>query len=262
MVDEKIVSKKLITYLPKDLSSISSFDTNGVLSFHYYDAMAVASSFVKIPESLYTYKMEFPTIFSQLLQAATERGLVPFLTEFGAFQEGEQIEEYLNLQFNQIETFLLNAAIWNYDLYNTEEGKDNWNFENYSLLGPNRKPRNIEAVARPYPMRSSAEPALLFFDLDSKYASIILKGKVLSKEPTIIYIPFDVHYSPEFTVWATNDQMRWNKENQLLYWYPAENHTYHQIIIRKGKGDRLDIDILPEQSKKLANKTTFTRTFC
>ena len=78
--------------------------------------MAVASSFVKIPESLYTYKIEFPMIFSQLSQAATERGLIPFITEFGAFQEAEQIREYLDLQYNQIEAFLLNATIWNYDL--------------------------------------------------------------------------------------------------------------------------------------------------
>jgi hypothetical protein len=93
MVDKKIVSKKLITYLPKDLSSISTFGSNGVLSFHYYDPMAVASSFViKIPESIYTYKMEFPVIFSQLVQAATERGLIPFLTEFEHFKRQNKCE--------------------------------------------------------------------------------------------------------------------------------------------------------------------------
>ena len=259
MVDKKIDSVKLVTYLPNDLSSNTSFGSNGVLSFHFYDAMAVASSFVKIPESLYTYKMQFPTIFAQLLQAATDRGLVPFLTEFGAFQEAEQVREYLDLQFKQIETFLLNATIWNYDLYNTEEGKDNWNFENYSLLGPNRKPRNIDVVARPYPMRSSAEPSLLFFDVDSKYASIILKGPVISDEPTVIYIPYDIHYAPEFTVWATSNELKWDKENQLLYWYPSKDQPYNQLII--GKGKKLDTEVLPDQSKELAEKTTFSSTF-
>jgi len=263
MVDKKIFSKELITYLPKDLSSISTFGSNGVLSFHYYDPMAVASSFVNIPESIYTYKMQFPIIFGQLVQAATERGLIPFLTEFGAFQDAEQVREYLNLQFNQIETFLLNATIWNYDLYNTEDGKDNWNFENYSLLGPNREPRNIDVVARPYPMRSSSEPTLLFFDIDSKYASIILKGKVISNEPTVVYIPFDIHYAPEFTVWATsnNEEMKWDKENQLLYWYPSQDHIYNQLIIGKGKISKLDINMLPQQSKELANKAVFTTSF-
>ena len=261
MVDKKLVTKKLETYLPSDLNSISRFGNNGVLSFHYYDTLAVASSFVKIPESLYTYKIEFPVIFSQLSQAATERGLIPFITEFGAFQEAEQIREYLDLQYNQIEAFLLNATIWNYDLYNTEEGKDNWNYENYSLLGPDRKPRNVDAVARPYPMRSSAEPALIFFDIDSKYAAIILKGKVVTEEPTVVYIPFDIHYSPEFTVWATSNELKWDKVNNLLYWYPSKDQDYNQLVIGKGKLIKLDTEHLPEQSKELASKTLFTSTF-
>jgi hypothetical protein len=259
MVDKKLDSIKLITYLPDDPSSMSNFSSNGVLAFHYYDALAVASSFVAIPESIYTYKVEFPAIFAQLLQAAIDRGLVPFLTEFGAFQEAEQVREYLDLQYVQIERFLLNATLWNYDLYNTEEGKDNWNFENYSLLGPNRKPRNVDVVARPFPMRSSAEPAFLFFDADSKYASIILKGRVISDQPTIVYIPFDIHYSPEFTVWATSNEMEWDKENQLLYWYPSKDQTHNQLII--GKGNKLDTKLLPDESKELASKTTFTNTF-
>ncbi|MDW0194913.1 MAG: cellulase family glycosylhydrolase [Nitrososphaeraceae archaeon] len=261
MVDKKLVTKKLETYLPSDLNSISRFGNNGVLSFHYYDTLAVASSFVKIPESLYTYKIEFPVIFSQLSQAATERGLIPFITEFGAFQEAEQIREYLDLQYNQIEAFLLNATIWNYDLYNTEEGKDNWNYENYSLLGPDRKPRNVDAVARPYPMRSSAEPILIFFDIDSKYASIVLKGKVFTGEPTVIYIPFDIHYSPEFTVWSTSNELKWDKMNNLLYWYPSKDQDYNQLVIGKGKLDKLETEFLPGQSKDLVGKTVFTNTF-
>jgi len=223
--------------------------------------MAVASSFVKIPESLYTYKIEFPMLFAQLYQAATERGLVPFITEFGAFQEAEQVREYLDLQYKQIEAFLLNATIWNYDLYNTEEGKDNWNYENYSLLGPDRKPRNVDAVSRPYPMRSSAEPALIFFDIDSKYAAIILEGKVVTEEPTLIFIPFDIHYSPEFTVWATSNELKWDKVNNLLYWYPAKNQDYNQLVIGKGKLVKLETEVLPQQSKELASKTIYNSTF-
>ncbi|HEY6948997.1 MAG TPA: cellulase family glycosylhydrolase [Nitrososphaeraceae archaeon] len=261
MIDKRLVTKRLETYLPDDLSSVSRFGKNGVLSFHYYDTMAVASSFVKIPESLYTYKVEFPMLFAQLYLAATERGLVPFITEFGAFQEAEQVREYLDLQYKQIEALLLNATIWNYDLYNTEEGKDNWNYENYSLLGPNMNPRNVDAVARPYPMRSSAEPGLIFFDIDSKYASIILKGKVVTDKPTVVYIPFDIHYSPEFTVWSTSNELKWDKVNNILYWYPSKDQDYNQLIIGKGKLDKLETESLPQQSKDLVEKTVFTSTF-
>ncbi|MFL6308766.1 MAG: cellulase family glycosylhydrolase [Nitrososphaera sp.] len=258
MVEGKVDSKQLITFLPKNLSSISTFGRNGVLSVHYYDMMAIASSFMKIPENMYAFKRQWPLIFAQLANAARERGLIPFLTEFGGSQEAEQVEEYLNLTFEQIEAHLLNATIWNYDLYNTEEGKDNWNLENFSILGPNRTPRNLDAVVRPYPMRSSAEPVLLFFDIKSKYATIILEGKVVDA-PTVIYIPFKIHYAPEFTVWATSKQIKWDKDNQLLYWYPAKDLTLNQIII--GRGRNLDTSRLPKQAKDLASKVSMIDTF-
>ncbi|MGI0002008.1 MAG: cellulase family glycosylhydrolase [Nitrososphaeraceae archaeon] len=259
MVDGKINSKQLNTSLPKNLNSVSTFARNGVLSLHYYDMMAIATSFMKIPENMYEYKRAWPLIFAQLANAATERGLIPFLTEFGGSQEAEQVREFLNLQFEQIETHLLNATYWNYDLYNTEKGKDNWNLENFSLLGPNRIPRNLDVVARPYPMRSSAEPVLLFFDIESKYATIILKGKVV-EAPTVIYVPFNLHYAPEFTVWATTSkQMEWDKDNQLLYWYPAKELALNQIII--GRNRNLDTSVLPKQAKELASEVTLVGSF-
>ena len=64
----------------------------------------------------------------------TERDLIPFLTEFGAIQGGEQIREFVDLQFDQIESNLLDSTYWNYDLYNTVEGKDNWNLEDFLYL--------------------------------------------------------------------------------------------------------------------------------
>ncbi|HEX6282863.1 MAG TPA: cellulase family glycosylhydrolase, partial [Nitrososphaera sp.] len=138
MVDGEVKPIQLNTFLPKNLNSVSTFARNGVLSFHYYDMMAIASSFadsyVNIPENMYRYKREWPLIFAQLANAARERGLIPFLTEFGGFQGAEQVRDYLNLEYEQIEAYLLNATLWNYDLYHTKEGKDNWNLENYSLL--------------------------------------------------------------------------------------------------------------------------------
>ena len=165
----------------------------------------------------------------------------------------------MNLEYEQIEAYLLNATYWNYDLYHTKEGKDNWNLENYSLLGPSRTPRNLDAVARPYPMRSSAEPVLLFFDIKSKYSTIVLKGKVV-EAPTVIYIPFNIHYAPEFSVWATTSkQIKWDKDNQLLYWYPAKERTVNQIII--GKSRSLDTSVFPKEAKDLASEATLVGSF-
>ena len=83
---------------------------------------------------------------------AIVRNLIPFLTEFGGSNDWtnletnlepteiykrKQIRAYMDLQYKQIEDYLLNSTYWNFDSYNTKDDKDNWNFENFSLLGPN-----------------------------------------------------------------------------------------------------------------------------
>ena len=258
MVEGKISNIQLHSSLPSDSASLETVRRRGVLSFHYYNLEATAGSFLKMPENLYRIKREFPQIFAQLVEAATQRELIPFLTEFGGFQESPNIREYINLHFIQIEKYLINATYWNYDLYHTAEGKDNWNLEDYSILGPNRTHRNLDVMARPYPIRSSAEPTLLFFDIESKYSAIILKGAVVDA-PTIIYIPYHFHYSPEFRVWATSKEMNWDKENQLLYWYPSRDQSLNQLIV--GKERSIDGTILPERCKSLLERTTFMNSF-
>jgi hypothetical protein len=56
---------------------------------------------------------------------------------------------------------------------------------------------------------------LLFFDIQSEYATIILKGRVV-EAPTVTYIPFNIHYAPEFSVWATGKEAKWGKVDQIL----------------------------------------------
>ena len=172
------ISSNVITYLPK-IMNFTQFGSSGVFSFHYYDPWTVFLSLLNLPDNMHNKQREWPKIFAQMRESATSRNLIPFLTEFGGNQDweklntdlppeavhkGREIRAYMNLQFIQIETFLLNSTYWNYDLYNSSEGKDNWNLENFSLLGPNRTPRHLDIGApRPYPIRKdSPEPNLLF----------------------------------------------------------------------------------------------------
>jgi len=248
--------QQIVSYLPSDRASLDKIGERSVLSFHYYDPKAIAQSFLKIPDNMYRYAHQWPNIFAQLFKAAEKRGLVPFLTEFGGVQDAELIRDYIDLHYRQIETFLLNSTYWNYDLYNTKDGNDNWNLENFSLLGPDRRPRNIDTMARPYPLRSSAKPILLFFDLESSYATLILEGSVVDS-PTVIYIPYDLHYSPEFRVWATSKEIEWDRQNQLLYWYPAKVQTLNQIIIAKEHSENVDTERLPKAARDMVKKTSF-----
>ena len=261
------------SWIPTDSDFLDQFKSQGVFSFHHYDPWTLIYSFFNTADNMYNKQTEWPSIFYQFRHAAILRGLVPFLTEFGGSQDweylktnlepysiyhGKQIRAYMNLQFIQIEKYLLNAIYWNYDLYNTDEGKDNWNLENFSLLGPSRTPRNIDIVARPYPLRSSAEPRLLFFDLETKYCVIILQAPVV-EAPTIIYVPYDIHYLPNFNVWSTSSSIDWDKNNQFLYWYPDSSKELNQIII--GPVQNLATYVLPEESRRLLAKTTFIGKF-
>jgi len=266
--------EQIHTWLPTDSKFIEQYKSQGIFSFHYYDPWTISYALFNVADNMHNKQKEWPKIFIKLREAAISRGLVPFLTEFGGSHDWDelytdieprdtyqtkQIRAYMDLQYQQVETYLLNSTYWNYDLYNTVDQKDNWNLENFSLLGPERKPRHIDIAARPYPQYSSAEPQLLFFDLKSKYCVIVLKGLAV-EAPTLIYIPYNIHYNQAFKVWSTSNNFEWNSENQVMRWWPDRNETLNQIVITPIS-NKIDTSILPQLSKDLMNKTSFRQEF-
>jgi hypothetical protein len=261
------------SWLPTASTFLDQFKLQGVFSFHYYDPWTLFYGFFNTADNMRNKQLEWPKIFEQMQKEAASRSLIPFLTEFGGSQDWEtlptnlgpdsvyhtkQIRAYMNLQYIQVESYLLNSIYWNYDLYETKENKDNWNLENFSLLGPNRSPRNIDIVARPYPMYSSAKPLMLSFDLETKYWVLIISGSI-ANAPTIIYIPYFVHFLPAFSVWATSTAVKWDQANQLLYWYPDNSQEYNQIIATPSQD--LNHSLLPKESKDLLKKTVHVGKF-
>jgi hypothetical protein len=238
------------TDYPYSLLDLRQFENERVaFAFHFYDDEAyVHGEPSVIPPNIphgvnMAHQVEkWPHFFRQLRGAATSRKLIPFMTEFGGDQDWTfktnlrpdlyktQIRAYMDCQFKQIEALLLNAAYWDYDLYNSEEGKNNWNDENSSLLGPNRQPRQFDIVARLYPMRSSAEPIFLDFDIETRHGVIILQGQPVNA-PTVIFVPAELHYPEGFEVRATNGEIAWDADRQLLFWQPDSQATDHQIVV-------------------------------
>jgi hypothetical protein len=135
---------------------------------------------------------------------------------------------------------VVNAVYWQYDLHTTDHDKDNCNLENFSLLDPNRRIRHRDLVARPYPMRSSSLPTLVWFDVESRHAVFILDGPPVDA-PTVIFVPGAVHYTGAarpgdplrlpFEVRATSPDIGWDRSRQLLLWRPAKDRRINQIII-------------------------------
>ena len=246
-----------------DASSIA--DENAVFSFHYYDPWTM------LPQhgGLRGKREQWPGIFMKLARSAISRRLIPFMSEFGVRQEWqqddadldqdeyiEQARAYMDLQFQLVEANMLNAAYWVYDLYN--ERDDNWNKENFSLLGPGRSPRNLDVVARPYPVRSSGRPHLLFFDIDTKLCSIVLEGPLVDS-PTVIYVPRKIHYKTGFQVAATSAELEWDPSSQLPMWKPEKRLELNQVVI--SPPGPLDARKLPRDSYRLMPATTHTTIF-
>jgi hypothetical protein len=228
--------KEINTYLPGKTEWPPEFLDRGVFSFHYYDTRAIMSSIGMIPDNISHYEQDWPDVFERIVSAGYERDLIPFLTEFGGTHESELIGPYINLQYIQVESQLLNSTYWNYDLYHTKDGKDNWNLENFSLLGPQRKPRHLDLATRPYPLLSSAKPAFLSFDTKNKYFSLMLEGNVIASEdvPTVIYVPQKTHYPDGFYLWSTTksrDSIEWDANDQLLYWDPSRELSSNILLI-------------------------------
>lgn len=219
-------------------------DGRVVFSFHHYDPWTIAWGNFTLKDDMRNKVKEWPKIYDMMLGAAHQRGMIPFLTELGGSQQwarhatdvhpevyGNQIRTYMDLQYQQVERHKLNTTYWNYDLYNTAEHQDGWNREDFSLLGPNRAPRNIDIVARPYPMRSTAMPGRIAFDLATKVASMTFLN-VTSNLPTVIFVPRDIHYpGNNFFVRSTSPLVRWDPQAQLLYFLPDKRLAQNLVVI-------------------------------
>lgn len=243
-----------------------------VFAFHFYDSWTALWAGFGLGDSMAAKEREWPGMFRAMVAGATDRNLIPFLTEFGAqsswrrfstpLEKGVYDTEdraYLDLGLRQIETNLLNATLWDYNFYadDPEKGGDHWNNEAFSLLTRSDENswaiRNADIIARPYPMRSSAKPQLLYFDVRSKCAAIILAGKPVPA-PTVIYVPRDIQYTNQFDVMATSRSLRWDDEKQLLYWNPDPALATNQILIFPPGGFRTNA--LPTVSRQLLGITT------
>jgi hypothetical protein len=66
-----------------------------------------------------------------------------------------------------------------------------------------------------------------------------------------------MHYFPQFTVWTTDNSkmIKWDKDDQLLYWYPSTQITENYLIIAKGKITDLAFDNAPPKIKDKVSKT-------
>lgn len=248
------------TYDPVTVLGMGDEADHGlVFSFHYYDPYLLEQAAkdlrllkVLAGDTMPEKEEQWSRAFDRMVEAARVRRMVPFLTEYGASQDweppdfvtrlrprafkGSQAAAYMGVQLALVERYLLNATYWCYDLYNTAEDGDHFNTENFSLLGPDWNVRHAAVFARPYPMRSTAEPELLWFDPETERFALVLKGETVNDDvPTVVFVPRAHHYFKGFEARASAKNvergLQWDAERGLLYWWPDPDDTEHLLTV-------------------------------
>ncbi|HOA13102.1 MAG TPA: cellulase family glycosylhydrolase [Myxococcota bacterium] len=152
---------------------------------------------------------------------------------------------FLDNYYESYEKMFVSSFLWCYSIRNTYENGEGWNKEDFSIIGPDQKPRGELAWSRPYPRALSGKPVAMHFYSDYHYYDpekgipdprrefeLVFSSKE-TDAPTIIYVP-NAQYPDGFHVWLSDGWMAWDQADQVMYYYPTNDlpEAEHKVIIR------------------------------
>ncbi len=184
-------------------------------------------------------------------------GLMPVVFgEFGTYFNYKGIEksiesdyqisaEILDNYYEGFENLFLHRMIWCFSANNSYEKGDLWNYEDFSVIDPDGKPRAERAFSRPYPKFLSGKPVSMHFYSDYHYydsqKGIVdpLREFYMSMEskesdmPTEIFVPY-VQYKDGFYVFLSDGWGTFDEKTSTFFWYPTDDNplSKHEIYIR------------------------------
>jgi len=161
--------------------------------------------------------------------------------------------EILDNYYESFEETFTSRMVWCFSADNDYQLGDLWNHEDFSLIGPDGKPRGEMAWMRPVPYYLAGEPKEMHFYSDFHYFDPD-KGKPEtwrkrefylsweSKEtdaPTEIYVPH-VQYPDGFYVWLSDGWATYDSDKQRLYVFSTADDPdwIHEITIRPPVAER------------------------
>jgi endoglycosylceramidase len=211
-------------------------DHRAVFAYHYYDSLLTG-----VGGRLFSDAKRDEYIEAQLagVESAKQKGMTPFLTEFGTRQNWARsiVRRHMDWQYEAVENALVSATYWNVNLYNTHERLDGFMREDFSLLGPDHVPRNLDVACRPYVIAASAKPTHQHFNLRTKEYHLVLQGRPI-EQPTVIYLPSarehpmqPVHYD-DFVI-SYNSEIKSERAGNELRMMLDPTLEHHDIIIRR-----------------------------
>jgi len=170
-------------------------------------------------------------------------------------QDYEVSSVVLDRYFETYEEILLHHIQWCYSPENTVENGEGWNKEDFSLLGPDHRPRSALAYSRPYARYLSGKPVSTrfysdfhYYDPDPYVPTPVREFRVTFKtqetdNPTEIFVP-PVQYPDGFYVYISDGRCDYDAQRFILYYYPKlrDPHTIHSLRIRPPYADYGDRD--------------------
>jgi hypothetical protein len=218
---------------------------NVVNASHWYDAITLLTK--KFP-LLYSYdimakklvftrrgiKKMFVRQLGQIREASIRMGMPAVIGEFGipfdmnnkkAYTTGDfssQIDA-LTMNYEALDSLMLNATLWNYTADNTNQWGDQWNLEDFSIFSRDQQKgdinnggRAVKGFCRPYAQKIAGNPVEMSFDRKKGKFIFVFEADARVKAPTEIYVP-SIQYPQGATVTVAGGRYERKEERILVY---------------------------------------------
>lgn len=241
-------------YKPEELRQI-------VFSPHWYPDIYPYLGFNEPPRDFVVEEWmvaDFTPDLEAKIEASTETfGPVPVVFgEFGTYFNYNGIEqslkddyrisnEILDNYYESFESLFAHTMLWCLSADNSYENGDGWNYEDFSIVDPEGKPRGEKSWGRPYPRFLSGKPKSLRFHSDFHYYDpdkgtpdplhefeLAFESKETDM-PTEIFVP-EFQYPDGFYVWLSDGWAKYVSKTHTLYFYPTNDQPgwVHSVTIR------------------------------
>ncbi len=184
---------------------------------------------------------EFGTYFN--LQASNEDRDPALSEDLGA--------HLLNSYYEAFEELSVGNMVWCFSKSNSAEYGEDWNHEDFSIIGPDGEPRGWPAYVRTYARATSGKLIYQRFVSQYEYWKPLAgeprptghydlhMERRESDHPTEVFVPLK-QYPQGFYVTITDGHAVYDAKRQLLYWYPTDDGPglTHALHIEPWLDDR------------------------
>jgi hypothetical protein len=138
-----------------------------------------------------------------------------------------------------LEANLADFTLWNYTADNTNARGDQWNDEDLSIFSRDQQigsgdlndgGRALQAVVRPYALKTPGEPLRMSYDLKSQVFEFEFRLAPKVDMPAELFVP-EYAYPGGYQVEAPAGRYKTELETQRLFYYPDLEYSTHKIII-------------------------------